>query len=96
MRYAYIVSYDICDPKRWRQVFKTMNGYGEHIQLSVFQCELTKADKWRMMGKLNKLIHHDDDQILIINIGPVRGRAEDCIESLGKPYEGKVREPVVV
>jgi CRISPR-associated protein Cas2 len=31
----YVVAYDIRDPKRWRQVFKAMHGYGEWLQLSV-------------------------------------------------------------
>ena len=34
----YIVAYDISDPRRWRRVFRLMNGYGEWLQLSVFQC----------------------------------------------------------
>ena len=37
----YFVAYDIADAKRWRSVFKTMHGYGEWVQLSVFQCRLT-------------------------------------------------------
>jgi CRISPR-associated protein Cas2 len=24
----YIVTYDIAEPRRWRRVFKLMNGYG--------------------------------------------------------------------
>ena len=96
MRHTYIVSYDISSPKRWTKVYKIMNGFGDHLQLSVFRCELTEADKWRMMNKLNSQIHHDQDQILVINIGPVYGRAEKCIEALGKPYQAKEREPVVV
>jgi CRISPR-associated protein Cas2 len=36
----YIVTYDIADPKRWRQVFRAMEGYGRWLQLSVFQCRL--------------------------------------------------------
>jgi len=26
--HAYVVAYDIADPKRWRRVFKTMKSYG--------------------------------------------------------------------
>ena len=37
----YIVAYDIADTKRWRRVFKLMKGYGEWVQLSVFQCRLS-------------------------------------------------------
>ena len=38
--HLYIVTYDIADAKRWRAVFKLMHGYGEWLQLSVFQCRL--------------------------------------------------------
>ena len=51
--HLYIVAYDISDPKRWRKVFKAMNGYGARVQLSVFQCRMsrqsyaTSVDNWR-------------------------------------------------
>lgn len=41
--HLYIVTYDIRDPKRWRRVFKIMNGYGEWVQLSVFQCRMSRC-----------------------------------------------------
>lgn len=37
----YIVTYDIASQRRWRKVFRTMEGFGEWLQLSVFQCRLT-------------------------------------------------------
>ena len=44
MRTSYLVSYDISDDKRLRQVFKIMRGYGDHLQYSVFECQLTPMD----------------------------------------------------
>ena len=38
----YIVTYDIASPRRWREVFRIMEGFGEWVQLSVFQCRLTR------------------------------------------------------
>ncbi|MCY4239233.1 MAG: CRISPR-associated endonuclease Cas2 [Rhodospirillaceae bacterium] len=38
----YIVTYDISDTRRWRRVFKTMHGFGEWLQFSVFQCRLSR------------------------------------------------------
>ncbi|MFO0762685.1 MAG: CRISPR-associated endonuclease Cas2, partial [Byssovorax sp.] len=37
MRHTYVVAYDVCDPKRLRQVHKTMRGFGDALQLSVFR-----------------------------------------------------------
>ena len=44
MRSSYLVCYDISDDKRLRKVFKTMRAWGDHIQFSVFECQLTSAD----------------------------------------------------
>jgi len=96
MRNAYIVSYDISDPKRLRKVFKTMNGFGDRIQYSVFRCELSASDKVRMKAKLDPLIHHTEDQILIVDIGSAPGRSDKCVESLGRKPLPVERTPVVV
>jgi len=29
--YLYLVTYDICDPKRLRKVYRLMRGYGDHL-----------------------------------------------------------------
>ena len=43
MRQSYLVCYDISDDKRLRKVFKTMRGYGDHLQYSVFECHSRRA-----------------------------------------------------
>jgi len=96
MRSAYIVSYDVSDPKRLRRVFKTMYGFGDHIQLSVFRCDLSDADRERMIAKISTIIKHDEDQVLVINIGPTPGRGDGCVFSIGKRYAPRERDPVVV
>lgn len=48
----YIVAYDISSPKRWRRVFKVMKGYGEWVQLSVFQCRLTARQQAELVALL--------------------------------------------
>jgi CRISPR-associated protein Cas2 len=74
MRRLYIVTYDICDPKRLRRVFKTMKGFGTHLQLSVFQCDLPAVDIMKMRAALTEIIHHTEDQVLIIDLGPTEAR----------------------
>jgi CRISPR-associated protein Cas2 len=96
MRQAYIVTYDICDPRRLRAVFKLMKGYGEHLQLSVFQCELNPTERVELEARLCGLIHHIEDQILFIDIGPAETRGRRAIESLGKPYRPPDTEPIVI
>ncbi|MEZ4322856.1 MAG: CRISPR-associated endonuclease Cas2 [Myxococcota bacterium] len=68
----YIVCYDICGddaPRRLRQVYKTMRGYGEHVQYSVFRCVLTELQLAELEDRLTRWINHRTDQILIVPLG---------------------------
>jgi CRISPR-associated protein Cas2 len=91
MRKLLIVTYDISDPKRLRKVFKAMKGFGQHLQLSVFRCDLTDMERFEMMGVLRELIHHDEDQILLIELGPSEGRSHR-VEAIGRPAPAEPRE----
>ncbi|HUG11093.1 MAG TPA: CRISPR-associated endonuclease Cas2 [Opitutaceae bacterium] len=86
MRNSYIVSYDISDPKRLRQVFKTMRGWGDHLQLSVFECQLTRMDLAKLRAELADIIHHKEDQVLFVDLGPAEGRGDRVITALGRAY----------
>lgn len=96
MRQRYIVTYDIADPSRLRKVFKLMKGYGEHLQFSVFRCDLTKMTLATMKAGLNDLIHALEDQVLIIDVGPTEGRGAEVFESLGRAYVNEGQKPNVV
>lgn len=96
MRQAFIVTYDVCDPKRLRKVFKIMCGHGDHLQLSVFRCELTSTELVSLRADLSQVIHHNEDQVLFVNIGPVEGRGRESIQALGLPYHPPERTGVVV
>jgi CRISPR-associated protein Cas2 len=58
MRSSYLVCYDICDEKRLRKVFQAMRGYGDHLQFSVFECQLTAMDLARCRAELGAIIQH--------------------------------------
>jgi CRISPR-associated protein Cas2 len=91
----YIVAYDIREPKRWRRVFKTMHGYGEWLQLSVFQCRLSPRRQVELTAALNELIHHNEDHVLILDLGDAE-RVELRVTSLGKTFAPVTREPIIV
>ncbi len=86
MRSTYIVTYDICDAKRLRQVFRTMRNWGNHLQYSVFECQLTPQELVQLRAELTEVIHHNDDQVLLINLGPTEGRSTRSIEAIGQAY----------
>ncbi|MDB6155896.1 MAG: CRISPR-associated protein Cas2 [Chthoniobacteraceae bacterium] len=86
MRTSYIVTYDICDPKRLRKAFHTCKAYGTHLQLSVFECDLSEAEFVKLKRELEEVIKHDEDQILFVALGATETRGKRLIESIGIPY----------
>lgn len=86
MRSSYLVCYDICEDKRLRKVFQLMRGWGDHLQYSVFECQLTQTDLVRLRAALSSIIHHSEDQVLFVHLGPSEGRGDRAITALGKPY----------
>jgi len=51
-----VISYDIRDDKRRTRIFKTLKNFGEWMQYSVFECELSRVEYVRLMGSLDRLI----------------------------------------
>lgn len=96
MRTVYLVTYDISDPARLRQVFKLMRRRGEHLQLSVFRCHLSKRERIRLEADLAEVIHHREDQVLFVDLGPEDGRGDDVVKALGRAIEERERSAVVV
>lgn len=94
--HLYVVTYDIADERRWRAVFKLMHGYGEWLQLSVFQCRLHRSRYIEFVGKLEAAISRTEDSVLIIDIG-IADSVTPRLHSFGKrgfvPIE---RKPVIV
>lgn len=93
--HIYIVAYDIADPKRWRAVFKLMQGYGEWLQLSLFQCRLSRRRHADLLVTLAEIIHHDHDHVLIMDVGLAEAVAPKVV-SYGKVFKPVEREPVIV
>ncbi|MCC6646195.1 MAG: CRISPR-associated endonuclease Cas2 [Polyangiaceae bacterium] len=96
MRTAYLVTYDISDPKRLRRVFVILQGAGDHLQLSVFRCELNRRELVELRGKLTDAIHHGEDQVLFADLGPAEGRGAGAIAGLGRPCVPREERAVVI
>jgi CRISPR-associated protein Cas2 len=86
MRQTYLVCYDIANDKRLARVAKAMRGFGDRIQYSVFECQFTKTDLVRCRASLSEIIHHREDQVLFVHLGPVEGRGDRVITALGRAY----------
>lgn len=86
MRTTYLVCYDIANDKRLRKVFKTCRNYGDHLQYSVFECDLSDAELVQLERELGEIINRAEDQVLFVGLGASERRGERVIRALGLPY----------
>ena len=93
--HLYIIAYDISDSKRWRKIFKILHGYGEWMQLSVFQCRLSKTKRAELESRLREVVKNGQDHLVIIDIGPAKN-LRLRIESIGKKLNTIERKAVVI
>lgn len=91
----YVVAYDVSEPRRWRRLFKLLHGYGEWLQLSVFQCRLTRRRRAELTAAIAEVINHNQDHVLILDLGDV-DRVDLRVLSLGKAFAPVAREPIIV
>ncbi len=96
MRRIYLITYDVCDPKRLRRVFKCLRNWGDHVQYSVFECQLTPIDLLRCKAQLAEHIKHSEDQVLVIDLGPAASRSDELVQAIGLPYISIANVCVVV
>lgn len=96
MRQRYLVTYDICDPRRLRKVFKSLKGFGTHLQLSVFSCDLTEMTLVQMKAAVNEAIDASVDAVLIVDVGPSDGRGSTSFECIGKATRPPDKEPKII
>lgn len=98
-RRHYIVSYDIASDKegdkRRSKVFDHLEGRGDHAQFSVFFCQLNPSELAQLRSDLSAIIHHTQDQILLVDLGPAHNPLEGGIECLGKKMDVRARVIVV-
>lgn len=63
-----VVAYDIAHDKRRLRVMKMMQGYGEHVQESVFECDLETATYREMIKRLKQLTNAQQDNVRIYHL----------------------------
>lgn len=93
--HLYLVAYDISHRRRWRRLFKTLHGYGDWLQLSVFQCRLSKLRRAELETDIREIIKAGDDHVLIIDIG-LADKVDVRVRSIGKTFAVPEREAIVI
>lgn len=94
--WVYLVTYDISDKKRLREVYNTMRGFGEHLQYSVFRCVLTDRRHAMLHDKLGRILNHAEDQVLVWKLGHQDAARSWRFDALGRPYTPSDRVVIVV
>ena len=51
-----VISYDISEDKRRTKIHKILKSYGQWVQYSVFECQLTETQYAKLRSRLYKLI----------------------------------------
>ena len=95
MEHLYVVTYDISHPRRWRRVFRIMEGYGDWLQLSVLQCRMGKIRALELEAKLAEAMNQAEDHVLLLDLGPMEG-VTPKVTSLGKAFRPVARQAVIV
>lgn len=82
-RTRFLVSYDIRDPKRLRSVHRLVKDFGWPMQYSVFICDLDAVEVLMLKQELNGVIHHTEDSVAFVNLGPPANRGRECFDFMG-------------
>ena len=95
-RRRYLVTYDIAQDRRRTRVYKSLLDFGDHIQFSVFLCQLNPRELVQLRAKLEPGIHHHEDQILVVDLGAVDNEElSEMILTIGRDFKPPERTIVV-
>jgi CRISPR-associated protein Cas2 len=61
--HTWVVAYDISDDGRRTRVAKHLEGYGERVQLSVFECRLDESELRRLRAEVRAVTEPREDRI---------------------------------
>lgn len=68
MRDLYLICYDINSNKKRLKVSRLLEKYGERVNLSVFECLLSKSSLILVSDQLEKMIKKNKDSVKIYYI----------------------------
>jgi len=94
-RNRFMVTYDIVKDRRRAKVHRTLLDHGDHVQYSVFVCDLNEREFILMRWKIRDQINQAEDQVLFVDLGPAERAVVERIESLGVPYRAPERIHIV-
>ena len=89
-RTLYVIVYDISNDRRRTKVHKTLSGFGQWTQYSVFECFLDARELVLLRERLRKHLNPDEDSVRFY---PLCQTCRSKVETVGGP---KPTEPITV
>lgn len=84
----YVIAYDIPNDRRRTKVHKTLCGFGEWTQYSLFECFLDARELVKLRAKLQALLDPAEDSVRIY---PLCTNCKQAVETIGsKPPEQQI------
>lgn len=78
----YVITYDIPCDRRRKKIADLLEGYGERVQYSVFECVLSKEKYKELRQRLRKRFKKDEDSVRFY---PISGHTLTEIDVWGEP-----------
>jgi len=71
-----LISYDIPDNKRRTKIAKILEDYGERVQYSVFECDLSAKHFKKLVGEMDEVMDDAEDSIRIYRL------CNECVKKI--------------
>ncbi|MBE9259627.1 MULTISPECIES: CRISPR-associated endonuclease Cas2 [Aphanizomenonaceae] len=78
----YVIVYDITCDKRRKKVSDLLEGYGQRVQYSVFECILNQTKYSELQKRLRKQVKSSEDSVRFY---PLSKHTFNQIETWGEP-----------
>jgi len=78
----YLIAYDISSDKRRTKVHKTLSGYGQWTQYSLFECFLTEKQYVQLRQRLANILEESLDSVRFYTFC---GTCRHKVETVGNP-----------
>lgn len=93
-----LVTYDVATDtpegeRRLRRVAKVMEGFGQRVQKSVFECVLDGADLARMEAALVRVMDEEEDSVRVYRLLEPR---EQHVRVLGWGLRHDLHDPLII
>jgi len=97
-RYDLLVTYDVdtttqAGRRRLRRVARICEGYGQRVQLSVFECRVNQEQLEALQHRLQEAMHEKEDSVRIYVL---TGGRDACVSTYGRDVYRNFDEPLIL